>query len=90
VQSTNSPPHPLGESMYEQLKQIMERKFQVPIEDIEPEATLNDLGLDSLDLVELALAIEREIGVRVTDDDLAEAGRLDSIVDLVMSRSATV
>lgn len=76
--------------MYEQLKQIMERKFQVPIEDIEPEATLNDLGLDSLDLVELALAIEREIGVRVTDDDLAEAGRLDSVVDLVMSRSATV
>jgi 3-oxoacyl-[acyl-carrier-protein] synthase-3 len=90
VQPPNSPPHPLGESMYEQLKQIMERKFQVPIEDIEPAATLNDLGLDSLDLVELALAIEREIGVRVTDDDLAEAGRLDSIVDLVMSRSATV
>jgi acyl carrier protein len=76
--------------MYEQLKQIMERKFQVPTEDIEPEATLNDLGLDSLDLVELALAIEKEIGVRVTDDDLAEAGRLKSVVDLVTSRGATV
>jgi acyl carrier protein len=76
--------------MYEQLKQIMERKFQVPIEDIEPEATLSDLGLDSLDLVELAVTIEKEIGVRVTDDDLAEAGRLRSVVDLVLSRSATV
>lgn len=76
--------------MYEQLKQIMERKFQVPGEDIEPQATLEDLGLDSLDLVELALVIKKEIGVRVTDDDLAEAGRLESIVDLIMSRSTTV
>ncbi|MGQ0717680.1 MAG: acyl carrier protein [Pseudonocardiales bacterium] len=76
--------------MYEHLKQIMERKFQVPTEDIEPEATLRDLGLDSLDLVELALVIEKEIGVRVTDDDLAQAGRLESVVDLVTSRSATV
>lgn len=74
--------------MYEQLKQIMERKFQVPTEDIEPEATLSDLGLDSLDLVEFALAIEKELGVRVTDDDLAEAGRLGSVVNLVMSRRA--
>lgn len=74
--------------MYEQLKQIMERKFQVPTEEIEPEATLNELGLDSLDLVEFALAIEKELGVRVTDDDLAEAGRLESVVDLIMSRRA--
>lgn len=76
--------------MYEQLKQIMARKFQVPNEDIKPQATLDDLGLDSLDLVELALAIQKEIGVRVTDDDLAEASRLESIVDLIMSRNATV
>lgn len=76
--------------MYEHLRQIMQRKFQVPAEDIKPEATLRDLGLDSLDLVELALVIEKETGVRVTDDDLAQAGRLDSVVDLVTSRGARV
>ena len=76
--------------MYEQLKQILERKFQVPTEDIEPEATLDDLGLDSLDLVEFALVIEKEIGVRVSDDDLVQAGQLKSVVDLIMSRGATV
>jgi acyl carrier protein len=74
--------------MYDQLKQIMERKFQVPTEDITREATLSDLGLDSLDLVEFALAIEKELGALVTDDDLAEAGRLEAVVDLVMSRRA--
>jgi acyl carrier protein len=72
--------------MYEQLTQILVRKFQVPTEDIGPEATLNELGLDSLDLVEFALTIEKDLGVRVSDDDLAEAGQLDSVVDLVMSR----
>ncbi|HEY3608750.1 MAG TPA: acyl carrier protein [Pseudonocardiaceae bacterium] len=76
--------------MYEQLKQIMVRKFQVPSAEIKPEVTLKDLGLDSLDLVELSLAIEQETGVRVTDDELAEAGRLASVVHLVTSRGAVV
>lgn len=76
--------------MYEQLKEMIERKFQVPLADIEPTATLEDLGLDSLDVVELALIIEKETGVRVTDDELVEAADLGSLANLVMSRIAPV
>lgn len=73
--------------MYEQLHKIIETKFQVPAEEITPQSTFKELGLDSLDLVELAVVVEQEIGVRITDDDLIEAGRLDAAVDLITSRS---
>ncbi len=76
--------------MYEQLKQIVQTKFQVPGDEIGPGVTFEDLGLDSLDMVELSLVIEQEMGVRVSDDELAEAGRLSSVADLVASRSASV
>jgi acyl carrier protein len=76
--------------MYEQLKQIVCSKFQVPSDELLPGVTFADLGLDSLDLVELSLIIEQEVGVRISDDELAELGQLDNVADLVTSRSATV
>jgi acyl carrier protein len=59
-------------------------------EEIAPSSTLEELQLDSLDLVELALVIEKEFGARVSDDELADTQQLDAIVDLVEARSAKV
>jgi acyl carrier protein len=72
------------------LKQILTSKFQLEAEDIEPTSTLEELQLDSLDLVELALVIEKEFGARVSDDELADTQQLDAIVGLVEARSAKV
>ncbi|HEX9337511.1 MAG TPA: acyl carrier protein [Pseudonocardiaceae bacterium] len=76
--------------MYEQLREMLITAFKVPAAEFSAEATLNDLGLDSLDLVELAMAIEQGMGAKVSDDDLAEAGRVDAVVALIESRSAKV
>jgi acyl carrier protein len=76
--------------MYIQLKQILTTKFQLDADEIEPTSTLEDLQLDSLDLVELALVIEKEFGARVSDDELADTQQLEAIVGLVEARSAKV
>lgn len=76
--------------MYEILKTLVATKFKVPPAEIVPGVRLTDLDLDSLDMVELSLAIEQELGVRVSDDELVEAGGLDEVVDLIASRTATV
>jgi acyl carrier protein len=76
--------------MFTDLKQILTRKFQLDAEEIQPSSTLEELQLDSLDLVELALVIEKEFGARVSDDELADLQQLDAIVDLVEARSAKV
>jgi acyl carrier protein len=75
--------------MYDQIKQILMTSFQVREIDFTPNATLRGLGLDSLDLVELAMAIE-PLGVRVTDDELAELQVLDAVVRFVEDRAARV
>ena len=76
--------------MFPELKRILTSKFQLDEEEILPSSTLEELQLDSLDLVELALVIEKEFGARVSDDELADIQHLDAIVDLVEARSAKV
>jgi acyl carrier protein len=76
--------------MFEQIKAIMVRKFQLDPADVLPDASLTDLQLDSLDLVELSLVLEKELNARISDDELAEAQQLGAIVDLVAQRGAKV
>ena len=77
-----------GGTMYEQLSAIIGRKFQLSPDQITPASTLNDLGLDSLDVVELALVIDEELGVHLTDDELVAAGHVGAVAELAASRSA--
>lgn len=44
------------------------------------------LGLDSVDALEIVVAIEGEFDIRVEDDDMQEIRSVNSIVDLIMSR----
>jgi acyl carrier protein len=45
---------------------------EVPAEDITPETSLEDLGFDSLVLVELAMKLRKEFGVVASDEELDE------------------
>lgn len=52
------------------VKEIIAEQLSVPAEKIIPEAKfIDDLGADSLDLVELVMAFEEEFGIEVPDED---------------------
>jgi len=76
--------------VYDRVKELLTDKFGVPEEDIRLEATFEDLDLDSLDLVEFALATEEELGVGISDDEAAELETLADTVKLLESKGATV
>lgn len=44
------------------------------------------LGLDSVDALEIVVAIESEFDIRIEDDDMQEIRSVNSIVDLIVSR----
>ena len=44
------------------------------------------LGLDSVDALEIVVAVEGEFSIRVEDGDMQEIRSVNSIVDLIMSR----
>ena len=68
-------------SPYTFLAQVLSEKYDVDPDTISPEATLTELGLDSLTIVELLFDVEDEFGIeipeeRATFQTLAEAAAL--------------
>lgn len=52
------------------VKQIIMEQLGVSEEEVRPEASfVDDLGADSLDLVELVMALEEEFGQEIPDED---------------------
>jgi acyl carrier protein len=76
--------------MYDRVKELLMDKFGVAEEDIRLEARFEDLDLDSLDLVEFALAAEEELGVPISDEEAAELETLADTVKLLESKGAKV
>jgi acyl carrier protein len=59
--------------LYQRLRLLTVDVLDLRDERVEPEARFSDdLGADSLDLVELVEALEEEFGVRIDDEELAD------------------
>ncbi len=57
-------------TVYERVKRITADQLGVDEADITPNASfIDDLNADSLDLVELIMALEEEFGVEISDED---------------------
>ena len=67
------------QEIIERVRNLMINVFELKTKDLTPEATLYDqLGLDSLDSVDLVVALEKEFGfkvVRATDEEKIGAMR---------------
>jgi len=56
-------------------------------DELSREATLEDLDIDSLDLVELAQIVEDEFGVELKGDDVKDVKTVGEVIDLVVSKA---
>jgi acyl carrier protein len=71
----------------EGLREIMAARLGLPAEQLVPEARLvEDLGLDSLDAVELAISVERKFDIEVPEEELTKLKTVADMVALVQSR----
>ncbi len=68
-------------SIEDRVKDIIVKELGVNPEQVTPEAKfIEDLGADSLDTVELVMAIEQELSVEVPDED---AEKLEKVGDVI-------
>ena len=66
------------------IKKIICEQLDVPEEDVVPEASFeDDLGADSLDQVELIMAMEEEFDVSIPDEDAENIGTVQDAIDYV-------
>ena len=67
--------------IYEKVKDIIVERLSVDEKDVTKEASfIDDLGADSLDVVELIMKIEEEFKIQIPDD---EAEKIASVGDAV-------
>lgn len=68
--------------MFEKVKEIVVDTLSCEMDDVTMEARLaEDLDADSLDAVELNMALEDELGVSVPDEELAQMKTVGDIVN---------
>lgn len=66
----------------EQIKEIIAVQFNVEKESIDRETSFKDtLNADSLDLVELVMALEDEFDLEVEDEDMTSINTVGDVVD---------
>lgn len=71
----------------EKVKQLIVQVSSVPMEKIHDTSNfVEDLGLDSLALLEVGVAIDYEYKLDVPDEDLEQLATVQDAVDLVLSR----
>ena len=75
------------DQLEDRLKTILMDRCGVSEEAIQPEATLQaDLELDSLDAVELAMAMEYEFNIKILDEDMRNLRTVGDVLALLRQR----
>jgi acyl carrier protein len=73
-------------SVEDKIKKIIAEKLSVDIEEVVPEASfVDDLGADSLDLVELIMSMEEEFDIDISDEDAEKLVTVKDAIDYINS-----
>jgi len=69
------------------VKKVIVEQLSVKEEEVKPESSfIDDLGADSLDTVELVMALEEEFHVEIPDQAAAEIRTVQHVIDYVVER----
>ena len=69
---------------FEKVRSILAEQFEIDPEEITLDTNIvDDIGADSLDVVELIMAIEDNYGISINDEDAANLTTVSKIVDYI-------
>ena len=78
-------------SIEERVVEIVMEQLDVTIEECVPEASfMDDLGADSLDIVELIMAMEENFGIEISDDELGTLRTIQDVIDFINKKRGMV
>ncbi len=79
----------MSNEIEQKVKAAVAEQLGVNAEDIKNESSfMDDLGADSLDLVELVMSFENEFGITIPDEDSAQLTTVQSAINYVHSKLA--
>lgn len=76
-------------STFDRIKKVIVDKLEVDEREVTPQASfVEDLGADSLDVVELIMALEEEFNIEIPDDDAEGIHTVQDAVDYIEQKLA--
>jgi acyl carrier protein len=75
-------------STFDRVKKVVVEQLDVSPEEVTPSASfVEDLGADSLDVVELVMAFEEEFQIEIPDEDAEKIGTVQDAVNYIDEKS---
>ncbi len=76
-------------AVLEKVQKIVADQLSVDANEVKPESKFaDDLGADSLDVVELVMALEEEFDIEIPDEDAETISTVQSAVDYIENKQA--
>ncbi len=70
--------------IFEKIQEVLSEQFEVSADSITLDTNLvDDLGADSLDVVELIMSVEDEFGLSISDEDAANLTTVGKIIEYI-------
>lgn len=74
-------------SVDEKVKNIIVEQLGVDMESVTPEASfIDDLGADSLDIVELVMTMEEEFDLEIPDEDAEKIKTVNDVINYIKAK----
>lgn len=73
------------EMIFDKVKKIIVEKLSVDSTEVTPDASFEDLGADSLDIVEIVMALEEEFDIEISDEEAENAKSVGDVVKYLNS-----
>jgi len=68
--------------MFEKIRNYLSKQLDIPVENISEDTTFESLGIDSLDIVEMVVDFEDELGIELEmNDKISTIGELVAFVE---------
>ncbi|MEQ8756431.1 MAG: acyl carrier protein [Coleofasciculus sp. G1-WW12-02] len=78
----------MNQEIFDRVKKIVAEQLEVEPGDVTPQANFaNDLNADSLDVVELVMALEEEFDIEIPDEAAENIATVQAAVDYISSKS---
>ena len=78
----------MSEDIQQKITKVIVEKLGVSEEQVKPEAAfIDDLGADSLDQVELVMALEDEFDIEIPDEEAEKLKKVSDVISYVTSKA---
>lgn len=80
----------MAEAVSDRVRAIIAEQLGVKLEEVTDSASfIEDLGADSLDTVELVMALEEEFGIEIPDEDAEKMSSVGASIKYIASKTAS-